>query len=262
MAATVWVKSENVAIRAHRKAAAQRVLDHFGNQLPDRRLLCFLDDVDCLSFKDVCVFGKANRGLYAPIMSGSPLPWPHLWPDYVLECIYPGLLRKALFDHVIYLYGSTCADEVALTMIFAHELQHFVQHENALTLWAANTLIPQLPRCVIDALGLKWCDIPYERDARIVSRRTAEDLLEVEAVRRYIEAKIVEHVTDDDAADWECIQGLVTSSACDLDGETKRFFPRLKDYRSQLEKLLQEQNTNADFKDVDLDTLLYGAIAQ
>ena len=74
-------------------------------------------------------------------------------------------IGMGIFDELIYLHGSTCASEVGLTMTFAHELQHFVQHGNMLTLWAANTLIPQLPKSVINALGLRWCDIPHECEA-------------------------------------------------------------------------------------------------
>jgi hypothetical protein len=36
-------------------------------------------------------------------------------------------------------------------------------------------------------LGLRWCDIPHDREARIVSKRTAEQVFGAELVRQYIE---------------------------------------------------------------------------
>jgi len=42
MQPTVKVKSEDAAVRSQREAAAQRVLDAFGNELPQTSLLCFL----------------------------------------------------------------------------------------------------------------------------------------------------------------------------------------------------------------------------
>lgn len=261
MPPTVRVKSNGIAVRAQREAAAQRVIAHFGDQLPDLRLLCFFDDNDWQPFKDH--FGKANRGFYGPIKENS-FSRP-TWPNYVMECIFvedpPASLRKRAFDHVIYLHGSACTNEVGLTLTFAHELQHFLQHSNVLRLWAENSLIQHLPKSVIDALGLKWSDIPTEREARIVSKRTAENLLGAELVRQYIDTKITDAIDADDAADWGFVQGLVTSTPYDLAGETQLIFQRLKNYRSELGELLQEVKNDSDFKGVDLHTLLDGASA-
>ncbi len=251
MAPTVIVKSENVGIRTQRETAAQRVIANFGNQIPDRRLLCFFDDTDWQPFKDR--FGKENRAFYGPLREEA-LPD---WPDYVRRLIFvPLSAPKVAFDHVIYLYGSTCSSLLALTMSFAHELQHFVQHENVRLLWAANSLLPHLDGSVISALELRWCDIPHEREARIVSKRTAENLFGVGDVNRYVDAKIAESTTDGDRTDWECIRGLDTSTHYDLALETMLFFQRrLKDYIPELEKALQRMP--ADFSaDVDLRKLL------
>lgn len=167
---------------------------------------------------------------------------------------------KLAFDHVIYLHGSTCSNEVGLAMTFSHELQHFVQNGNSLSLWAANTLIPKLLKSDIDALGLTWCDVPHEREARIVSKRIAENLFGAEVVTQYVDAKIAEHVTKDDAHDWKCIRGLATSTPYDLAAETALFFPRLKPYSQHLEDVLRDfkNNNDPDFKDVDLHALLKG----
>src|ERR1035438_2013242 len=68
-----------------------------------------------------------------------------------------------------------------------------------------------LHKSVITALGLKWCDVPHEREARIVSKRAAENLLGSEVVGQHIDAKIAEFITKSDADDWKCIQELTTS---------------------------------------------------
>jgi hypothetical protein len=137
--------------------------------------------------------------------------------------VYPN--GSPAFDDFIYLHGSTCSNDVGLTMTLAHEVQHFMQRTHRTRLWAANTLIPNLTKATIHALDLKWCDVPHEREARVVSKRVAGALFGVETVRNYIDSKIAERVTAADAADWQCIQGLSTSTPYDLAGETEVFFP-------------------------------------
>ena len=149
-------------------------------------------------------------------------------------------------------------------MTFAHELQHFVQHRSAPQLYAANSLVQYFARdsqfkSVIMALASRSCDIPYEREARIVSKRTAENLFGAEVVAQYIKDKIAEPVTAEDAADWEYIRGLVTSTPYDLACETKLFFRPLKEYRPQIEVVLQGLQNDDPTKDVDWDDLFSGA---
>jgi hypothetical protein len=255
MPATLKIKSDDLVVRSQRETTATRVIAHFGNQLPELRLLCFFDDIDWQPLKDY--FGEANRGFYGPIKE-NPLTWPP-WPDYVANYIFvdfPAWLLKRAFDHIIYLHGSTCDNEIGLTMTFAHELQHFVQHSSVLNLWAQNSLIQHLPKSVIKTLGLKWSDIPIEREARIVSKRIAENLFGFEPVRQHIDTKISRAVNADDAADWRFVQGLVASNPPQhLTYETRLIFKRLKDHRLDLEKLLHELKDDSDFKDVDLDAL-------
>src|SRR6202035_3440712 len=62
MQVTVHVKSKDGAVKSQLVAAAHRVISHFGDRLPNSRLLCFLDDEDPSSLK--VVFGSANRGVY------------------------------------------------------------------------------------------------------------------------------------------------------------------------------------------------------
>src|SRR6202020_1026015 len=126
-----------------------------------------------------------------------------------------------VFDDFVYLHGATCAGDIALTMTLAHELQHFTQHADHTRLWAANSLVPNLHKTAIAALGLRWCDVPHEREARIVSKRTAEDLFGPDAVLRHIDARIANPVTEQDGIDWKCIRELSASSPYDLAHETR-----------------------------------------
>jgi hypothetical protein len=225
------VKSNDDAVRARRQALAKRVVDEFGNGLPDLRLLAFFDDEDWQPFKDHA--GKENRGFYTPIKEET-FQWPS-WPHYVMQCIFvddpSSILLKQDVDHAIYVHGTTCADEVGLIMTFSHELQHFIQYGFNRKLWAENSLLPHLPKDVFDITGLNWPDIPNEREARIVAKQLGVKLRGADAVKRYIDRRISESTSPKDMEDWRFSQDVNTSLPYDLAGETKRIFQRLKPLR-------------------------------
>jgi hypothetical protein len=209
------------------------------------------DDEDWQALKDEQ--GPSIRGLYTDLR--RRIAWHEVAPEYLMECLF--IDGRWVFDSFIYLHGSTCSKKVGLTMTFAHELQHFVQQHSMPRMWAANRLLSMLPSDA--ALGLLWSsDIPYEREARVVSKSVAENLLGAEAVAEYIREKIAERVTEGDVADWECIQGLDTSAPYDLDRETRLLFSRLKDYKEHLERVLRGFGNDPDFSGIDLDQLFGG----
>lgn len=254
MPVTLIVKSRDAGVKAQREAAANCVMSYFGLCLPDSRVLCFLDDDDPPNLK--AKHGSANRGLYRPIKDNT---WLADLPGYVTDCIHVddgvSFLHARAVDDFVYLYGSTCASQVGLTMTLAHELQHAIQHSRIRKLWAVSTLVPGLTKQVIQALNLKWADIPIEREARIISKRAAECLFGEEAVRKYIDEKIAERISEDDVADWQFVRTLSPSSAVDLITGTQNLFQRLQGYRSELQKVLQDaKKDDSDFADVDLDT--------
>jgi len=264
MGITVVIKSEHVEVKTQRETAAQRVINHFGHALPDTRLLCFFDDQDWQLFKSG--YGAANRGLAGPIRDDTPwAEWPHYVTDFIFVDDLPNLQFHRAFDHIIYLHGGTCASTVGLTMTLAHELQHFVQYHAALRVWAENGLIRRLIKTfdqgLINSLDLTWSDIPIEREARAVSKHTAEQLLGAKAVAEYIDARISEHVDATDVADWEYVRSLDVSSPYCLESETRLIFRRLKKYRPELESILQELHYDPDFKDINLDALFHDAPA-
>lgn len=259
MPVTVHVKSNDLVVRAKREEAARLVLGQFGDRLPELKLLAFLDDEDWHDFRRQ--FGPANRGLYRPIKYGA-FANPS-WPPYVVELILvddPASWNlKQAFDHIIYLYGSTCADETGVIMTFAHELQHFIQYGHERTLWAANSLLPDLPNDVVSTVGLRWFDIPVEREARSTAKRIAVLLCGANMVTQYIDRKINENVTTEDVEDWRLIQDLNPAIPYDLEDATRLIFQRLSVYKLYFAQMLQDLKDDPDFKDIDLDALCSGA---
>jgi hypothetical protein len=261
MSVEIAVIGNDATVTAQRRARADSVVAAFSGVLPDRRLLCYLDTDDCLRLKKR--YGKAQRGLYMPVANG---PMWTLFPEAVGYYVRGNRTTSTLgpdprpeFDHLIYLHGSTCLNEVGMTMTFAHELQHFIQHENSLELWAVNTVAIEMLRYHKSAyrtLSIQWCDIPIEREARIVAKRIAERIFGSEAVAQYVSAKRDEFVTEQDAADWTCIGGLDATTPYDLATETRLFFPRLGNYASELKAA--QGRLGRGFPGVDLDPLLNG----
>jgi hypothetical protein len=251
MSITIKVKSEHEATRIQREKAAQCVVSHFDLCLPTSKVLCFLDDEDPSSLKQA--FGAANRGLSGTVKDGDDLS---VWPDYVRKCmhvdhnVYP--YTRRVIDQLVYLHGSTCSDEVGLTMTLAHELQHAIQHDRVRKVWAVNSLIRSLPTAV-DDLKLEWADIPIERDARIVAKRVALDLHGEQPVSKYIDKRSAEAVEPHDVADWHFVRELTPSSSVDLVAETHRLFHRLIDYRQEVQGALWVKKDDSDFSDVNLD---------
>jgi hypothetical protein len=251
MPLTLYVKASDSITRLQRTALAQRVVEYLNPRLSNRRLLCFLDDEEWQILKDEN--GVANRGIYIPYP--SPLSCYYA-PQYIQDRLGADY---GLLNDLIYLHGTTCASELGLTMTLAHELQHCIHHSEHVQLWAANTLLSQLPGSTLSAMRLRSCDIPIEREARIVSKRVAEYLFGAEVLRQYIDAKITEPVTEEDASDWECIREISTSTVYDLGHETALLFRALTAHRTELEQALDNLRCRSnDFKVVDLDMLLRG----
>lgn len=140
-------------------------------------------------------------------------------------------------------------------MTLAHELQHFVQYGSVRKVWAENSLIPMLSRDVILASGLRWSDIPIEREARTVSKRIAEKLFGANRVARYIDIRIARAVNAADGTDWKFVRRLSTSVPYDLESSTHLIHKRLCCFRRELEVLLEALKDDPDFGLVNLNEL-------
>lgn len=249
MPVTLRVKSDDPAVKRQRETTARQVIGYFGDGLPPTRLLCFLDDSDEARI-------RGERGRYEPINDGTPLA--HL-PEYVSDHIYvddgKSFLYPRVIDGLILLYGSTCANEIGLSMTLAHELQHTVQQRNSRQLWAVNGLVHHVGKEVFETLKMTWADIPIEREARIVAKRVAVHIFGEKMVTQFIEETIWEHASDGDFSDWQFIHDLRTTDSVDLLAETRRLFQRLQDYRPELESGLRKrrERDQANFGDIDLE---------
>jgi hypothetical protein len=227
-ASSVIVKPKNILETKRRQDAAGQVLLAFGD-LPRARLLCFFDSEDCWAFKDEIIgFGKANRGMSVPISKPSSLRG---WPDEIISIIYPSWSlhdNNRAFDFVTYLHDSTCEDSVALTMTFAHELQHFIQWGTMLAVFQANEAFRA--RRLKSGDGFDSHELPIEKDTRIVAKRVAIRIHGREAVDQYIARNIANPVNDGDRRNWTFIDGLDVSKPYDLEVETKLFGDKLESH--------------------------------
>jgi hypothetical protein len=249
----VEVKHSDGALNLDLNNTAKRVLDEF-QILPQLRLLSFFDDTDAPFFRGN--FGQFNRGQFIALEGTRTIEWP----DYITKHIYTcddSLSVKVLFDNVIYIYGTTCADQVGRVMTFAHELKHFVQYGFNRNLWAKSRLFWGI---------LPAYEIPAEREARIWAKRIAVKLCDDNRVNQYIAQKIdyaerlIPEGTEDRKAiqdeieDWRFVQRLDTSISYDLEAGTSSAFHRLVERRDELEKTLQDLKTRPEFKDLDLSS--------
>jgi len=251
MPVTLITRPENSRTGTKRKSLAERVIKHFASSL-SCRMLCFLDDQDASVVR--LDRGAANRGFYLPVDENVPLNW---LPEYVTSRVYVddgvSMFFPRVVDELIYLHGTTCADDVGLVLTLAHELQHAVQHGKARNIWAVNTLVTGLDRKIITKLNLSWSDIPIELDARLVSKRVAEGLFGAKLVCAHIDKKIAEQITEADAAEWTFMKALDPATSVDVASATQSLFWRLKDYRSELEAVLEEVKNSSDYNCITLD---------
>lgn len=258
------VESDETA-RGLLESAAHAVLDCLS--LSDTSLLCFFDDQEWQWLKQQS--GSDNRGVY---MDNPKCRELSEVPERLADLLVYGPCE---FEHLIYLHGSTCSTQAGLTLTFAHELQHLIQHTYSTPqVWAENRLATlvignYLTTAEIEAADLIWSDIPIEREANLVSKRIAERLLGMEVVRRYINTRIDAAPVDPnddwnrlrDSKNWQWLREADASLGYDVPEATKLFFPRLEKYRAHLLRALQDVCDDADFRSIQLDIngLLQGA---
>ena len=201
--------------------------------------------------------GEGNRGFHWPISDRTAFAG---WPQYVTQCIFvddpTSFWYKRVFDHVIYLHGSTCVNRVGMTMTFAHELQHVIQRIQVPELLTANGLFRHLPKTLLQSVGLQWSDIPTEREARAVAKEIAVTLHGSETVRQFLAERASAATDPIELADVQFIQELDTSTPYLLRDETLALFARFKGHRWELESLIEQFKSDPDFEPVDLDLFM------
>jgi len=251
-APVVFVKSSDPTIRGARETQVRQVLSLLKN-LPDTRLLCFLDDEDWPLFK--CLLGQSNRGFHRPLSDQTAFAD---WPEYVTEQIFVDDPKefwfKRQFDHVVYLYGSTCENPVGLTMTLAHEVQHVIQHETVPDLLTASNVFRNLPKQLLESKNFQWADMPAEREARAVAKKVAVLIHGREAVNQFL-AERAAHASDAlELADVQFIQQLDTEVPYSVKDETLALYKRFKAHREEFVttlKILKAEDP--EFEPIDLN---------
>ena len=239
------------AVAKHRRILAERVITAFGRPLPELRMLIYLDESDCQNLR--VDYGAANRGLHFPVKKSTVRQIRVPIPMYLLlnEQFADGTVTFA-YDNAIYIYDSTCSDDVALTMSCAHEFQHFMQYGFKRQAWAANMLVLNLSMQTFRTLSFTWADIATEHEARIVSKRIAERICGEERVREYIDLRRRQSANAADADDWEFVQSIDARREFNLDRETQRMYRRLGAHRQELTDRLLEVVDDPDFANINL----------
>src|SRR6266478_4240724 len=181
-----WYFDYSVTNKNTLKPLCVEVEKHF--TLPARRLLRYFAASDDFQLRQEppVGFGTYYRGFHVPLSGRHSLPM-HLQSVFFhpLEQFTEVVSFDVMvaFDNLIYIRDSTCSDVTGCVTNYAHELQHFVQHSLTPKLWAVNgALYQNLAAFEPDALTT---DIPSERDAEIKSKRVAEMVCGVDAVKAF-----------------------------------------------------------------------------
>jgi hypothetical protein len=140
-------------------------------QIPNRKLCRYFATADDPALLEL-----------GPYFSGFQAPASIEWPWYLES-------EKSSFDYLIYIRKATCLDPTGCAITYAHELRHVIQHGLYPRLLEINrTLRRELPDFKADA---SEADLPTEADANIVSKRVAELVCGVDAVRKFAEDRVV-----------------------------------------------------------------------
>ena len=210
------------------KPLCQRIESCF--KLPSKRLYRYFAVEDDKYLKGL--MGRHFRGFHIPLAGRNDLP------DYLRDCFFVpfeefdlsmALEQMVAFDNLIYIRHDTCSDTIGCVITYAHELQHFTQHGRTPRLWAVNTALYN-DLGAFDAT-VTPIDIPYERDANIIAKRVAEQILGAEAVRKYAEEQIEFMEAADEpaqAARWKFFRDVLSPTKYDLLAATIPFVQKYK----------------------------------
>jgi len=144
-----------------------------------------------------------------PYYSGFQAPASIKWPWYLEN-------ERSSFDYLIYIRKATCLDPTGCTITYVHELRHVIQHDLYPRLLEINrTLRRELPDFKPDA---SEADLPTEADANIISKRVAELVCGVDAVRKFAEDRVMAMRAagaNDQKAKWEFFLNTPSSTTYD-----------------------------------------------
>lgn len=229
------IEAADSEVGKRREELARNVRSYFLVDLPtpaEKRTICYLDNQDRAWLKQLWG-GESNRGVHWPIRGQGLCDWPQdMWNTIAPVDELSGKISWP-YDSVIYLHGSTCANEVQLAMTLAHELQHFCQYGNHPQLWALNFLLSKLPYLPTNELK-HWYHLPVEREARIIAKRITESIFGKEVVAEHVKKMERMGTSFEDIADWMFIDSLDSGETYDLKAATACLVGR---HRPGLEEL-------------------------
>lgn len=224
---TVKFAFKTPALKAELELWCKQILHGF-SELPPYRLLCYVDDG--LPGLFPATLGTFH-GLHVPIRGSGR------WPSYVEELFLTDDYEFA-FDNIIYIPGSVFIhDPITFVMILAHEFQHFVQYGQSTKFSEVNNiLLNHVGKFDPDAR--RW-DIPYERDAMIVSKRVATAQFGTKALEKMVQQQTASANAASDFSKkelWMFIGNLHVSNKYDWREETRQLVTK---YRPQLRATLK-----------------------
>ena len=205
----------------------EEVLKRFPS-LPRLRLLCYFDDQNPEWLQGQ--FGEFT-GIHTPVIGGGT------WPEYVSRLFFASSGEFAA-DHLIYIPNSRyLQQQVPFVIVFAHEVQHFVQAGLMPKIAKANTLLLWNLARFDPTTHLRPWELPNNCEAMIVAKRVAESICGEAAVRDFVLAQIDQGKKQNNASKtqlWQWVSTLTSSTSYDLLMETDRLVQK---YRPQLQGL-------------------------
>lgn len=197
-------------------------------RLPPLRLLCYFDGEQPEWLKHQ--LGEFT-GIHTPVIGSGT------WPHYVRKHFFdPG--GGFAYDDLIYIPKSRYIErQVPFVIVFAHEVQHFVQRgftpkisqANGLLLWNLIRFDPMTK--------LKPWELPNNREAMIIAKRVADSVCGKEAVKDFIHTQIEDAKDSHNVSKaqlWQWVKTFKPSDSYDLARETDRL---VQQYKLQLQSL-------------------------
>ena len=197
-------------------------------ELPPLRLLCFFDHNQPEWLQRQM---SGFTGIHTPIIGSGT------WPSYVSRLFFNPDGDFA-YDDLIYIPKTQYIEQqVPFVIVFAHEMQHFIQRgftpkiskANALLLWNLIKFDP--------TTELKPWELPNNREAMIIAIRVAEVVCGKKAVKDFVKAQIEDGRSSQNISKahlWEWANTLKPSISYDVLKETDQL---VQQYRSQLQTL-------------------------
>lgn len=211
-----WNFDNSIVNESTLRPLCEQVDKHF--PLPtDRHYRFFAATQDVhLAYK----IGRYYRGFQVPTSGSDEVS------RYVLgRYLPPGSMN---YLHLVYIRDITCVDPTGCVVTYAHELQHIVQYGFPKLVKANSTLREALT--TFEPMPTE-IDLPAEADANIVSKRVAEVICGVDAVREFGEERVrfmLKAGDREQVVRWNFFLDTPSSTAYDFEKETLKLVEKYR----------------------------------